>query len=56
MGIGGVLTKRRGRCHDCMDLNYVKMQIAHKPTIAKDEGWKVHIDKGSTILGWDTMQ
>jgi hypothetical protein len=39
-----------------MDLNYARMHIAHKLTIAKDEGWKTHTNKGCTILGWDTMQ
>jgi hypothetical protein len=32
------------------------MQIAHKLTIAKDEGLKAHTNKGYIILGWDTVQ
>jgi hypothetical protein len=39
-----------------MDLNYARMQIAYKHTIAKDEGWETLTNKGCTILGWDTMQ
>jgi hypothetical protein len=45
--------RRRGCCNDYVDFIYVRMHTIHKPTTTKNEDYKVHINKGCTILERD---
>jgi len=48
--------KKRQCTNDYMDINNARMWIVDYPIITKDESYKDNINKGYTILKWNTMQ
>ncbi len=49
MGLGGMLTKKKGCYNDQVDFRYTRMWTAHKPTTTKDDNCRI-AQIGNTIF------